>query len=176
VTKSGEIAVIELKCTQQNRAEHKANYRTACTNAPTLRVSGLVNNEYNAHQWQCGFGVVAFRRTYPQFSEHRIVGCVIVVCDDGAMLYRTTSEPSIDDLPAVAVSEPADPPPELSMFLKSSFEGGNLPHFRRSALTMSDIRSTGGPLIDALIVKSGFTGIKKTGNLLTAMVRKCPPH
>lgn len=124
VTKSGEIAVIELKCTQQSRAEHKANYRVACTNAPTLRISGLVNNEYNAHQWQCGFGVAAFRKTYPHFSARRIVGCVIVVCHDGAMLYRTTSEPDIDALPAVAISDPADPPPELSMFLKSSFEGG----------------------------------------------------
>jgi len=76
VSKSGEIVVIELKCTQQSRAEHKSkfgicklprsslgltvarSYRTPCKNLATLQHSGLANNEYNAHAWQCGYGVV----------------------------------------------------------------------------------------------------------------------
>lgn len=46
------VQVIELKCTQQNRSEHKENYRTPCQNQRILHKSGLLNNEFNAHQWQ----------------------------------------------------------------------------------------------------------------------------
>ena len=158
-----------------------------CTNAPTLHKSGLINNEFNAHQWQaspnpqapralltpisqCGFGVVAFRTTYPQFASRRIVGCVVVACSDGAMLYRTTSEPSIESLPGISIPQAADPPPELSMFAKSSFDGGIAPLGPLTIRSHSSPSPKGGPLIDALIVKSGFTNIKKTGNLLLAKV------
>lgn len=93
ITRSGQIAIIELKTTQQSRAQHKQTYKTPCTNLRVLHRTGALNNEYNAHQWQCGYGMVAFKgwfipsrpnpgvaysplspETYPDFAGHDIIG------------------------------------------------------------------------------------------------------
>jgi hypothetical protein len=141
------------------------SYSTPCTSLAKLQHSGLPNTEKNAHAWQCGYGVVAFRETYPEFNSDSVVGCVIVACRDGSFLYRSSVLPDMAELPANCAAAP-EPTPELSMFKSSKFEFGGAKLLRCTAGAESDAGA--GPLIDELIHKNGFANLRRKGVLLAA--------
>lgn len=81
ITHDNKICIIELKCTTQSRANHRLTYDKTCKDLKVLHYLGKPNTERVAHQYQAGFGVLAFKNTYPEFANENIIGAVLVACE-----------------------------------------------------------------------------------------------